>query len=165
MANEITREAVDLLRECAKRGPCRLTPETPEGVALLSELESSELIRRSPQHDNRYVLTAKGLRAASCGRKSPMDEIKRDRDGSRLKILGALQVAGDWVTAKAALGTFTTIGPWSEDLQALVEEGVVECNVPACEMGNDSLVRLSRDDLFDMTGTVAREPKGDDDDE
>ena len=75
-----------------------------------------------------------------------MTIIERNEEGSRALILARLRElrsrGEDWVEATYALRPCTDNGPWSEDLQALVREGVVECQGAVEELGMKSLVRI-----------------------
>ena len=70
---------------------------------------------------------------------------ERNEEGSRRDILTRLSLRGTrWTCAIGILGELGTSGPWSEDLQALVREGLVECQDTVNEMHNRSFVRLAQ---------------------
>lgn len=71
---------------------------------------------------------------------------ERNEEGSRATILGYLTLKeGDWCAARECLkGADGNILPnvWSEDIQHLVREGIVESRDPVEEMGNETMIRL-----------------------
>lgn len=73
--------------------------------------------------------------------------IERNREGSRATILGYLQlVAPEWVEARKCLRNADDrplLNVWSEDLQDLVREGLVESRHTVDRMSMKSLVRIS----------------------
>jgi len=76
-------------------------------------------------------------------RENKIEGPRRNRGGSRSRILCTLSAADGWIPAEQALGECTPEGPWSEDLQDLVREGLVEAEVPPEAMSNTTLVRLA----------------------
>lgn len=74
--------------------------------------------------------------------------IERNRDGSRATILGYLQlVAPEWVPARRCLRDAddrALPNVWSEDLQDLVREGLIESRDHADRMSMKSLVRIKQ---------------------
>lgn len=75
--------------------------------------------------------------------------IERNRDGSRTTILGYLQlVAPKWVPARLCLRDAddrALPNVWSEDLQDLVREGLVESRDHVDRMSMKSLVRIKQE--------------------
>lgn len=54
--------------------------------------------------------------------------LDRNSQGSRQIIMDRLRKRGKkWTLAQGILGEFTPQGPWSEDLEDLIREGLVEC--------------------------------------
>jgi len=72
--------------------------------------------------------------------------IERDEKDSRKLIMLRLQELRSrgegWVKASDVLHPCSMSGPWSDDLQNLVTEGVVVCQDTVKEMGPLSLVKL-----------------------
>lgn len=65
---------------------------------------------------------------------------ERNSNGSRQIILDRLKRRGKkWTMAQGILGEFTPQGPWSEDLEDLIREGLVECQ--DSQPGPRSLIR------------------------
>ena len=64
---------------------------------------------------------------------------------SRGRILYRLMQHGlEWCMVDEILKPLGKDGPFSEDLQDLVNKGVVECNVPVLQMGMRSMIRLKK---------------------
>ena len=77
-----------------------------------------------------------------------LTKLQRLRFNSRLRIIGYLNLQhqvdnGKWSTAREALGPLSVDGPYSEDLQDLVREGLVESTHSPEMMRHTSLVRLN----------------------
>ena len=74
-----------------------------------------------------------------------MTNYNRNKPGSRKAILERLEKRWPkWTSAQAILGKLTEVGPWSEDLQDLVREGLVESQDSVNQMHMRSLIRLER---------------------
>jgi len=81
-----------------------------------------------------------------------LTKLQQTRFNSRLRIIGYLNLQhqlepGSWCTAKDTLGPLSVDGPYSEDLQDLVREGLVESTHPPKHMRHSSLVRLNPEKL------------------
>ena len=73
-------------------------------------------------------------------------EAMRNRESSRSVILGRLKIYGQEGAPAAVIlkRGLSAGGPWSEDLEELIREGLVEAlNAPGSELSNTSRIRLA----------------------